>query len=267
MLSESRNVKVCNKCFLATFGETPSFLRTIINKEFKDNEEGKYKDSRGRHEPKNKLSEDKKLEILNHISKFPAYESHYSRSHTSRKYLSSALNTCIMYKLYKKETFKPVSLTTYRTIFKTTKLKFKPPKLDTCHKCDVFDAMIEYRTDETAKSKVIQLKDEHLEEAQNAYDQKTIDKKKSLDNKNLHMILGTFDLQQCLPTSVLSTSVSFYKRPFWTYNLTIRNSTMKSTSCFMWHQAIAERGTCGIGSCLNRFIRPSAAYRTRHLIF
>ena len=131
LLSESRNVNVCNQCFLAILGEMPSFLRTIIIKEFKDNEEWKNKDLRGRHEPKNKLSQDKKLEILNHVRKFPGFKSNFSKNHTSRKYLSSALNVCIMYNLYKKETFKPVSLTTYLAIFKTTKLKFKPPQLDT----------------------------------------------------------------------------------------------------------------------------------------
>ena len=131
LFSESININVCNQCFLATLGEMPSFLRTIIIKEFKDNEEWKNKDLRGRLKPKNKLSEDKELEILNHTRKFPVFESKYSKNHTSRKYLSSALNVCIMYKLYKKETFKPVSLTTYLAIVKTTKLKFKPPQLNT----------------------------------------------------------------------------------------------------------------------------------------
>ena len=66
--------------------------------------------------------------------------------------------------MYKKETFKSVSITTDRALFKTTKLKFKPPKFVTCHKCDVFDAWIKYLTDETAKYKVPHLKHEHLAE-------------------------------------------------------------------------------------------------------
>ena len=135
---------MCKQCFLSTLGETPDFLRTVINKEFYYNEEGMYRDLRGRHEPSNNLNNEKNLEIMNHKQKFPAYESHYSRRHTSRKYLSSSLNLRIMQNLYKIENSKPVSITSYRKIFTSTKLKFKPPQLDTCHKCDVSDAKVKY---------------------------------------------------------------------------------------------------------------------------
>ena len=145
-----------------------------------------YRDLRGRHEPSNNLNNEKNLEIMNHKQKFPAYESHYSRRHTSRKYLSSSLNLRIMQNLYKIENSKPVSITSYRKIFTSTKLKFKPPQLDTCHKCDVFDVKVKYAKQDSKKYEMIKLS----------------------------LILCTYDLQKCSPTPMLHTTVSFSKDLF-----------------------------------------------------
>lgn len=43
-----------------------------------------------------------------------------------------------MYELYRLTTSEPVGRTTYEKQFKTTNLRFKVPKADTCHKCDTF---------------------------------------------------------------------------------------------------------------------------------
>lgn len=52
-----------------------------------------------------------------------------------------------------------------------------------------------------------------------AYAMKSKDKELSKNYEKLHTI--TFDMQQCLPNPVISSSLAFYKRQLWTYNLTI----------------------------------------------
>ena len=80
------------------------------------------------------------------------------------------------------------------------------------------------------------------------------------------MIVVSFDLQQCFPTPMLHSNVSFYKRPLWTYNLTMSDMTNKKTMCFMWYEGVAQRGPCEIGSCLKYFIN-SLPENVEHIIF
>ncbi|CAG9836185.1 unnamed protein product [Diabrotica balteata] len=58
------------------------------------------RDEKGRHEPKIKHSTAAVAYVHIHITSFPAYESHYSRSHTTKQYLETGLNLQKM--LYKK---------------------------------------------------------------------------------------------------------------------------------------------------------------------
>ena len=50
----------------------------------------------------------------------------------------------------------------------------------------------------------------------------------------------TFDLQQYLPKSSLNSSVAFYKRALWTYNLTVHNCGSSDVTCYMWHKGEEE---------------------------
>lgn len=59
------------------------------------------RDMRGRHIPKNKLSEAIRDSIRSHIRLVPVYDSHYSRNRTRRSYMGSDLNIEKMYSLYK----------------------------------------------------------------------------------------------------------------------------------------------------------------------
>ena len=49
---------------------------------------------------------------------------------------------------------------------------------------------------------------------------------------------------------MLSTSITFYKRNLWTYNLGVHDCKTDKGHMYLWHEALASRGSCEIGSCI-----------------
>lgn len=239
---------VCKRCFQATLDETEKFIRnTLINKS-QSRSGTVHEDRRGKHEPKNKTTTDRIQNVVAHIQSFPKYESHYTRRVNNRNYLPSELNLAKMYKLYCEICPNPVGRTIYESEFHKLNLAFKVPKTDTCHKCEVIKMQLDVTKDEEERKQLRIQQAKHHEEADLAYTSKNHDKNISKENKS--SLCFTFDLQQCLPTPYLETSVSFYKRKYWTYNLTIHNCASGFASCYLWHESVAMRGANEIASCL-----------------
>ena len=149
---------------------------------------------------------------MEHISRFPAEQSHYSRNkNASRMYLSPLLNIAEMYRQYEKwcvaeNIAVPVSERQYTEIFETHfNYGFGSPKSDTCSKCALPDH------------------DAHKLQADKAFEQETKDKNFAKHNENVFFI--TFDLQKTLPLPKLSTGVAFYLRQLWLYNLGVHLTT------------------------------------------
>nr|CAH7724970.1 unnamed protein product [Callosobruchus chinensis] len=179
-----RKVKICKTFFLNTLSISKQTVETALKKK----KEGGIitPDKRGKHPPSNKISEEVRNSVRNHISKFPAYESHYSREKTQKKYLGSHLNISRMYNLYFEECQEkgvPQGMISkewlYSEIFNYEfNYSFKSPDTDTCDICDKFKLQLQESLPDTRQS--IQTNyDEHLTDASNRYQLKREDKKKS----------------------------------------------------------------------------------------
>lgn len=263
-LGQDFKERVCKKCFCAIFDETHRFVSLIASKKKKsmsgiiDNSlRGKFSNI--------KWSEETLIRVRDHILSFPQYESHYGRGKTNKMFLPSHLNLKLMYKLYCEMNAGQdcVSKTIYSKIFKSMNLSFKKPKVDTCSKCDLLQAKIKFCLDENEKQELEAELKKHQLKAENAYAQKRIDKENAQQDDSL--VVLTFDLQQCLPTPMLSSGLAFYKRSLWTFNLTVHETKTNKATCYMWHEAIGKRGGNQIASCVYHYIK-SLPETVKHVI-
>ncbi|CAH1226555.1 unnamed protein product [Diabrotica balteata] len=260
---ENMDGNICKCCFLKIFGETRGFLDDVVKKKKASPTSIILKsDLRGMQPSGNKRSEADISFARNFINIFPKYESHYSRSHTSKQYLGQELNLQILYRLYKEKfndtksnaTNAPLSLSVFRNLFKNLNLKFKKPSNDTCKTCDSLFLKIKSCASEEEKQRLENERQQHQDKASFHYTTKQGDKEESMRSLG-KLVVVAFDLQKCLATPNLTSSVSFYKRKLWTFNLTIRNITTKRTYCYVWHEGVAQRGADEIASCLFQFIK------------
>jgi len=242
---------VCKDCFLKTLDEKEGFIRSVTKNKGLNISGIVNLDKRGKKSPKNKISDDRLTKVIEHINSFPSYESHCTRKLNDKKYLPSNLNLQKMYELYKQTIDGPVSRVIYEKEFHKLKLAFKKPSVDTCHKCDVLQMQIKVAEETIDEENLLASKNglnSHQTAANLTYSTKGNDKviAKNDSTKKCY----SFDLQQCLPTPFLQSSVVFYKRQLWTFNLTIHDNCTGKSCNFMWHEGIAGRGANEIASCL-----------------
>ncbi|KAE9523316.1 hypothetical protein AGLY_016264 [Aphis glycines] len=237
------NVLVCRGCLLKIFGETDKFIRNICLKKINSPVNTCSPDKRGKAVPRNKYSPEVIKSITDHIDKLPAYESHYCRRETSKKYLPSHFTLQHIYEEYSKTVEKPVSRTIYHKYFQLSGLKIKSPKKDTCSTCDKLK--IQLTNANCSNEQNIILKNQqiqHHNDAEEAYNIKKQDIATSSDN------------HCCLPTPSLESSVAFYKRQLWTFNFTIHDTRSSFASNYIKNEILAKRGANDIDSSLYHYL-------------
>ncbi|KAF2893056.1 hypothetical protein ILUMI_13126 [Ignelater luminosus] len=147
-------------------------------------------DLRGQHQPANKLSENTRNKIREHIAKFPVNDSHYSRGKTKRQYLGNNLNIARMYQLFKEECQNErmgnddiSKQWLYAHIFNTEfNLGFKAPATDTCNMCDEYQILFKGASNVNQQTFVQEKYEKHLAEAQQRYQTKKADKETAKQN-------------------------------------------------------------------------------------
>lgn len=89
---------------LNTFDIGSKRLRYVAKKRWVSGSGICANDQRGKHGKLPQISAEDKQFVVQHITQFPTYQSHYSRSHSATRYLSLDLSIQqIMYRLYVKE--------------------------------------------------------------------------------------------------------------------------------------------------------------------
>ena len=93
--------------------------------------------------------------------------------------------------------------------------------------CDGKKVKIDAETDPAVKAQLNAEWELHKRKAERAYQELKEDGAKAKVDSDLDVI--TFDLQQALATPLLRTSVVFYKRQIWVYNLEVHDMTVALT--------------------------------------
>lgn len=200
----------------------------------------------------NALPISKTLEVRIHIASFPKYVSHYTRGKTDSKYLSGELTLAKMYELYRQEVDNPVSCSFYGDIFRNYfNLRFKPPKKDSCYKCDRYEVNkkalvgVDYQLNE-------EWHEAHLAQAESLQAQMKADCEAAKTDDELETL--TFDMQKTLPLPKVPTSIAYYKRQLNFYNLGIHSGSTGKGQFNLWMETEASKGTQEVGSCLKLHI-------------
>ncbi|KAG5864778.1 hypothetical protein JTB14_016705 [Gonioctena quinquepunctata] len=156
LLKNASRINVCQIMFLNTFDLTLKKVRVITEKKILSESGICAEDRRGKHSNHPKVPNKDREEIRRHIKMFPSYESHYSRSHTKKQYLSPDLSISKMYRLYVtyclEKNITPRNEALYRKIFvEEFNLSFDNPANDTCGTCDKYNLLLKSASNDGEK--------------------------------------------------------------------------------------------------------------------
>lgn len=153
----------------------------------------------------------------------------------------------------------------FRFIFNTQfNLSFHPLTVDSCKICDSLDCAIQSQKATSDEKETLLLKKQvHQNLAKKIYsDQKTCIEQSHRENT----VVLTFDLQRALEVPSIHTSVAFYKRKLWFYNLCIFDETKNEAYMYVWDESTASRGSQEIASCSMRHFETYIPIETKRII-
>ncbi|KAK3931053.1 Proline--tRNA ligase [Frankliniella fusca] len=261
---DNTRIQVCKKCFLDTLSENDGFVKRALLNKNKSYSGVTRSDQRGQKSSSKKCAQSVVDCINNHISSFPKYVSHYGRSQSNKQYLGADLSLNQMYRLYLENDNNPkVSRSTYLREFNKTGLKFKPPAVDTCNKCDSLKQALKHCTNEEEKALLEEQRRTHQQKSEAAYAAKKADKDLAKGDPSKQVLM--FDLEQVLPCPLLSSGETFYKRQLSVYNLTVYNCSTKMGTNYMWSEVDAGRGANEIASCITRYLNEEVKEPVTHI--
>lgn len=238
--------QVCKMFFLGTLDISAKRVETALKK--KMNSGVTEHDKRGLNPAPNKISEEQKNSVRDHIKSLPVVDSHYCRCSSKRKYLPSGLSENRLYQDYinycEENGALPVSSYYYKHIFTTEfNYGFHRPKKDQCDYCAQFkNKSPEEKLQEQSNYEL------HLIRKTEAREQKKEDKARAKTDPTF--CAYTMDLEKILLTPQLEIGQLYYKRKLKTYNFTIYDLGKGTAINYMWHETNGTKGSSEIATCI-----------------
>jgi hypothetical protein len=186
------------------------------------------------------------------VNSFPKDESHYGRKKSQKEYLSQDLNISRLFRSFKDKF--PDSPVTYRFFFETFKQKcpnisFHKPRIDTCSKCDLLTAEVEYRIAKPQDKHAKNMLELHHKKAEKA--RKKIKRDTTLSQLPISDVcMFSMNLEQVLSLPSLNHNHMFYSRQLSCYNLGVHFGDSNKGHIFLWHEGMSDRGGNEIASCV-----------------
>ncbi|CAG9769804.1 unnamed protein product [Ceutorhynchus assimilis] len=261
-----KKVQVCKKIFLNTHGISEQWVTTALSR---IEETSMVKeDTRGKHENRpQKLNENLRDSVRDHVNMFPVVPSHYIRKNSNKMYLEDGLNICKMHRMYltymqeEHSGQQVATMRQYREIFNTEfNIGFFKPKKDQCDRCVVY-AMASDNEKKELESEYQQ----HIQNKEEVRNLKDNDKLQAVEDKTI--CVACFDLQKVLITPACEISSFYYKSKLATYNFTIYDLGNNKGHCYVWNESIARRGPNEISSCLLNFIKKQTGNGVKKIVF
>lgn len=238
VLLGARRQQVCHKAFLSLYAVTKDRvkrLRDLLRK-------GEVPvDRRGKQPSTRAISAELITQAIQHISRFPAKESHYASRTIS--YLSAELSVKKMYRMFKHEN--PDSKLTYeyynRIFRENFSLHFGRPAVDTCCYCEELDLKINSPTlNDVAKRVAMSEKVVHKTRAKKFYSK--LDEAKTRSQNDEEFLGLCFDYMQNVPLPMVPVQELFYLRQLTVSVFGIHNLKTGKNVIYLYHEGQARKG-------------------------
>lgn len=247
--------RVCKNVFLATLGISNKRLDYVLRKKCSNNMCSP--DKRGKMTSGNKTKVEHHELVINFLDVIPKYSSHYTNS--DKKYFSPDLSIPKLFDLYchwcrkEKKCSMIVSKNIFNKIFKSYNIGIYVPRTDTCKTCDQFQVELGRSTiDENEKNLILINKNSHHARATFVRDK--LNTATALSKVTGSLLVFTFDMEKTQPFPKMNTSVVFYKRQMWMYNLGIHTCHDSQGYMCMWTENQGKRGANEVCSSIYKFI-------------
>ena len=124
------------------------------------------------------------------------------------------------------------------------------PKTDTCQRCDKFKAQLQSGISDEERRSL-----QHEQQIHHARAAACRDLLKEAKNEPSHTLVITFDMQKTQPLPQLTTSVVYYSRQLWVYNLGIHEVKSGKAFMCMWTEDMGRKGAKEVASSIYAYLK------------